>query len=247
MTKTNYYYVDETGHINNDSTLFVYGCIKSDTPNLLEEALKKLKDTLADDVLLSEYGERVKKNNFHATADHISVMTEMFRLLPHLNFRAYFTVLLKEGTYYENLKATKEDNEIIELMLHKSVIPRIKKNKKEYYKFFFEELEVEKRSLDKILNSVFSSQKKLNFINYEIVSKENPNMPITDYVSFILNKILSSEGNIENWAKSAFDVIKDKIALIHFQNDDSFLSRFANEENTINFKNLRKKLAVVKG
>lgn len=245
MVKTNYFYIDETGHINNDSSLFIYGCIKSDTPNLLEKALEELKETLVDDVLLKEFGERVKRNNFHATADHPSVMTEMFRLLPHLNFRAYFTVLLKKGDYYENLKSTKEDNYIIEAMLNKIVVPRIKNKKNENYKFFFEELEVEKRSLKKILIEIFSKQKNENSIEYEIVSKENPNMPITDYVSFILNKILSSDEKIEEWVKNAFNVMKDKIALVHFQNDDTFLSRFGGTDEEINILNLRKKLAVV--
>lgn len=246
MAKTNYYYIDETGHINNDSTLFVYGCIKSDTPQLLEKALEELKKTLEDDILLAKYGERVRKNNFHATADHISVITEMFRLLPHLNFRAYFTVLLKSGAYYENLKATKDDNEIIELMLKKTVLPRLKAKKEEKHTFFFEELEVEKRSLKTILDTLFNEQNKVNSVIHHIVGKENPNMPVTDYMSYILNKILSSDNkDIENWMKNNFDVIKDKIALIHFLNDDSFLSRKGNVNNTITYKNLRKKLTVV--
>lgn len=245
MIKTNYYYIDETGHINNDSSLFVYGCIKSDTPMLLEKALQKLKDTLADDVLLSEYGERVRKNNFHATADHISVVTEMFRLLPHMNFRAYFTVLLKKGTFYDDLKANKEDNEIIESMLRKVILPRMIGKKKEQHRFFIEELEVEKHSLNKILDSIFTAQQNLDNIEYKIVGKENSNMPITDYISYILNKILSEDDKVENWMKANFDVIRDKIALIHFQNDDSFLSRKGNGNNTISYENLRKKLAVV--
>ena len=84
MKKTNYFYIDETGHINNDSSIFVYGCNKTDTPTLIEDTLVSLKEKLADDPLLYEFGERVKKENFHATGDPFDIRTIMYLSLIHI-------------------------------------------------------------------------------------------------------------------------------------------------------------------
>tara|TARA_R110000796_G_scaffold41772_4_gene103477 strand:- start:58809 stop:59552 length:744 start_codon:yes stop_codon:yes gene_type:complete len=246
MKKNNYFYIDETGHVNNDSPLFVFGCIKTDTPNLLKQTLESLKKELSEDVLLNLYGDKVMKNNFHATGDHPDVRTAMYRLLPHLNFRAYFTVLLKNTEYYRNLKIIKDDYEIIESMLRKVIVPRLIKNREDTNSFFFETLEVEKKSLNKILEELFKSCSKKIETNYDIVGKENPNMPIIDYINFIINKVLTKGENekVDDWVVRAFDSFKDKIGLIHFQNDDTYYSRQGKESFQISMDNLRKKLVV---
>jgi len=246
VQKTNYFYIDETGHINNDSVVFVYGCIKTDTPNILSETLSNLKEELADDPILSEFGERVKQNNFHATADPFDIRTQMFRLMPHLNFRAYFTVLIKEGVYFDSLKSKFEDYQIIEEMLRKVVIRRLK-DKGESYVFFFEELEVEKKSLKRIIESIFKNYTNNYNLEFIIVGKENETMPVVDYLSFVLNKILTADKQIDDWVIRAFEAMKDKIALIHFQNDDSYFSRKGKEETIITIENIIKKLVAVKG
>ena len=247
MKKTNFFYFDETGHINNDSVLFIYGCIKTDTPKLIEETLNRLKQELTEDVLLREFGERILKNNFHATGDPIEVRTDMFRLLPYLNFRAYFTVLFKDGNYYKKLKTEKKDHEIIELMLRKIVIPRITKNKTDINRFYFERLDVQKKSLRKIIDDIFVPYSK-DITKPEIVNKDDPNIPVIDYISFILQQILTpdKDGKIPNWASRAFEAIKDKIALVHFQNDDSYYSRLSDKEHQIEFENLINKWQVTK-
>jgi hypothetical protein len=46
--KTNYFYIDESGSINNDSKIFIHGCIKTDSPIALTTALTELKQQLLD-------------------------------------------------------------------------------------------------------------------------------------------------------------------------------------------------------
>jgi len=246
MKKTNFFYVDETGHINNDSSLFIYGCMKTDTPKLIEETLDKLKNELAEDAILREFGEKVLENNFHATGDPFDIRTAFFRLLPYLNFRAYFTVLFKNDEYYRNLKSKNEDYQIIESLLRKILIPRITKNKNDINKFYFETLEVEKKSLKRILDDIFSSFSDEFDLEYFIVEKENPNIPVIDYVNFLLNKIFTTENNkpLVDWISRTFEAVKDKIALIHFQNDDSFYSRLGDENHLIEIKNIKTKMVV---
>lgn len=251
MKKTNFFYIDESGHINNDSPIFLYGCIKTDTPLLIEETLNNLKDELAEDPLLREFGKKVKENNFHATGDPNDVRTAVFRLLPHMNFRSYMTVLFKHNKLYSNLhfhkiKEQYKDHELIKLMLHKIIFDRVRSNKDDINKFYFEELQVQGKSLDKILEEIFLSFPDEYDTEYFIVGKEDPNMPVIDYVNFILNKLFTQAidgDSMQDWVVRAFQAIEDKIALIHFQNDDSFYSRQGKVERTISIDNIKNKMA----
>lgn len=248
--KTNYFYIDETGHINNDEPIFAYGCIKTDTPELIGNVLQDLKEELAEDPLLAEFGEKVLKNNFHATGDHFDVRTQFYRILPLLNYRAYFTVLFKNGDYYKTLKNEKEDHEIIKSMLLKIIKPRITKHRNDKNIFFIETLEVQNKPLEKIVDEIFSIFKDDYNIEYSIVDKNCQNMPIVDYLCFILNKIFIQKENenksIAEWVSRTFEILKDKIGLIHFQNEDSFYSRSAAEDKRIELKNLKTKRQCIK-
>lgn len=238
MKKNNFFYIDETGHINNDSKIFIYGCIKTDTPNLLSDALEKLKRDLINDCVLHTFGEVIKTKNFHATGDPFDVRTLVFRLLPYLNFRAYFTVLIKEGKYYEELKKKNEDFEIIQMMLKKIIVPRISKSKEDENIFNIETLEIENNSLHKILEKVFSDIKFEHDSSYNIVDKSDSITPVIDYLNFILNKIFTEEKDID-WVKRAFEAVSDKIGLIHIMNDDSYYSSKGGKDNNIEYDILK--------
>lgn len=248
--KTNYFYIDETGHINNDEPIFAYGCIKTDTPKLIEKVLEELKEELAEDPLLAKFGEKILKNNFHATADHFDVRTQFYRILPLLNYRAYFTVLFKNDNYYKKLKAEKEDHDIIKSMLLKIIKPRITKNKDDKNIFFIETLEVQKKSLKKIVEEIFDLFKHDYHIDYKIVDKHCQNMPVVDYLCFVLNKVLIQKENenekIAEWVTRTFEILKDKIALIHFQNEDSYYSRHGAINKQIELNNLESKRQCIK-
>lgn len=248
--KTNYFYIDETGHINNDEALFAYGCIKTDTPTLIENVLQNLKEELAEDVILGKYGEKILKNNFHATGDQNDIRTAVYRILPFLNYRAYFIILLKNDDYYKKLKLEKQDHEIIKFMLLKLIKPRITSNKYDKNIFFIETLKVQNKSLTKIIDEIFDIFKDDYNIEYSIVDKHCQNMPVVDYLCFILNKILvqreKEDKNIANWISDRFEAFKNKIGLIHFLNDDTFYSRHGQIDGQIELDNLELKRQCIK-
>ena len=248
--KTNYFYIDETGHINNNEPMFAYGCIKTDTPKLIEKVLEELKVELAEDPLLAKFGEKILKNNFHATGDHFDVRTQFYRILPLLNYRAYFTVLFKNDDYYKNLKKENDDHEIIKSMLLKIIKPRITKNRNDKNIFFIETLEVQNKSLNTIVEEIFNIFNNDFNVEYLIVDKHCQNMPIVDYLCYILNKIFVQKENENNtiaeWVARTFEILKDKIALIHFLNEDSFYSRHSHKNKQIELKNLKLKRQCIK-
>ncbi|HBF89231.1 MAG TPA: hypothetical protein DDX39_11375 [Bacteroidales bacterium] len=248
--KTNYFYIDETGHINNDEPIFAYGCIKTDTPKLIEKVLEELKEELAEDSLLAKFGEKILKNNFHATEDHFDARTQFYRILPLLNYRAYFIVLFKNDDYFKRLKKENADHEIIKSMLLKIIKPRITRNRGDKNVFYIETLEVQNKSLKAIVEEIFNIFKDDYNVEYSIVDKHCQNMPIVDYLCFILNKIFVQKENenktIDEWVTRTFETLQDKIALIHFLNEDSFFSRQAPKDKQIELNNLKLKRQCIK-
>lgn len=244
--KSNYFYIDETGHINNDSPIFVFGCIKTDTPNMIDTILQNTKEELSSDKLLMEFGTRLIDNNFHATGDPADVRTAMFRLLPYMSFRSYFYVLLKSGEYYSTLKKERKDHEIIEMMLKKLIKSKLEKHREEMNYFYFETLEVQGKKLTKILKSIFDEFSELKNFEYHIVGKECQNMPIIDYMNFTLNKILTCDVDeaLPDWLNRTFNAIKDKMGLVFIYNDRKYYSRFGDENDNINLQNLKSRMAV---
>ena len=66
IKKTNYFYIDESGGISNDSKLFIHGCIRTDSPNSISDALLKLKQEILDNVYYENLVDQIKKQGFHA-------------------------------------------------------------------------------------------------------------------------------------------------------------------------------------
>ena len=104
IKKVNYFYIDESGSINNDSSVFIHGCIKTDSPNTISEALKKLKEDLEDSLYYNEFSKRIKTEGFHATENNIDMRADVYKLLPLLDYRSYFVILNKETDYFKELK-----------------------------------------------------------------------------------------------------------------------------------------------
>lgn len=48
--RTNYFYIDEAGHINNDSPVFIHGCIKTDVLNVFKDAHENLHTGLIENL-----------------------------------------------------------------------------------------------------------------------------------------------------------------------------------------------------
>lgn len=246
MKKVNHFYIDEAGHINNDSPIFLYGCIKTDTPEILEKVIEELKEELSEELHHENLREHILNNNFHAVDDHFDIRTAMYKKLYSLNFRGYFVVTNKQSNYFKKLKATLKDYEILTLFLRKLIIPRATKNKEDKNIFFFETLEIEEKSLNQILQEIFSelTSKGLD-VEYKIVGKENLIMGIVDYINYNLYQLLIAKqiNKKEDRNFLTFEKLKEKIALIIVLDNDTFFSRFGEENFSIEIDNLRDNLA----
>lgn len=236
--RTFHYFIDESGHINNNQNIFLFGCIKTDTPTISEKIIESLKEELKSDLYFEDYREKLN-NPFHAVDDHPDVRTAFYRIIPFLNFRAYFEVIIKDSEYFKTLKNKKKDHEIIKEMIRRLIKPRILKNPKDKHEVFIETLEVEEKSLKKIIDEIKNEFTNIE-IEFIILEKGNHNLSLIDYLNYIIFNIFEKDGkkfNANLRQQQNFNMIKQKIALIHIWNSDKYFSRTSTE---ISLENLRK-------
>lgn len=245
MKKTNYFYIDEAGSLGNNSDVFIHGCIKTDTSIILEDALTELKNDLLDELYFEGLNERIKKEGFHAAANHPDVKAQVYKLLPHLDYRGYFVILDKTTAYYKKLKEQKKDYEIFEYTLHKLLKDRIIKNKADKNVFYFERINIKKKALSVILKDFFNSFDSSYDCEYHIVGKEVDNIAVIDYLNYILIKILKNlkmskdEKKLKvDRMKLNFNLINSKIGIINILHCNTFLSRKKGAGKSIEYENL---------
>ncbi len=239
MKKTNYFYIDEAGHINNNSNVFIHGCIKTDTPDIMQEAIEELQEELHGMAYFEETVEILKKQGFHAVENHPDVRARFYSIIPFFNYRGYFVVVDKTSEYFKSLKKDKEDFEIFELFLKKLLTDRLKRNKEDHNVFIFEEIEIEKKSLKKILEILFNDFSDKYDCEYKIEGKSHINLGTIDYLNYILYSILNdSKANIR--MEQNLNLIKQKIGVINILNKNLYLSRNKPDEYKITVENLKK-------
>ncbi len=87
------FFIDESGSLSNSSSVFILGCLKTDTPDSLEKKLNGMIEYISDNIYYDDFRETILTRGFHAAEDHPDVRAEIFKVLPLLNFRAYFVVI----------------------------------------------------------------------------------------------------------------------------------------------------------
>ncbi|WP_405603887.1 DUF3800 domain-containing protein [Polaribacter sp. Asnod1-A03] len=239
--KTNYFYIDESGSIGNNSKIFIHGCIKTDSPNTISNALEKLKSELIDNLYYQEFSERIKKEGFHATENNMDMRADVYKLLPLLDYRSYFVILNKETEYFKNLE-NKEEFEIFSFSLRKLLMDRIIKNKGDKNIFIFETIKISKKPLNLILEEIFKTLDKSHDCEYQIVGKDELNMGIIDYLNFVFYHLLTKDKIMERM-KQNFDILAPKIAVINFLHTNVYLSRKKKQEFQVSFDNLNKEFS----
>jgi hypothetical protein len=224
FSKTNHYYVDETGHIQNDSQIFMLGCVKTDTPNEIDQLLGDRLSNMKQEIYYEPLLQDLEKHGFHAVANHPDVRADLFKILPILNFRAYFVLLVKKGFYYEELTREKQMHEIYQLMVRKLIQDRLINNS-DINIFYFEELKIKKKSQDSVLSELFT-QMNISNATYKIVSKSgSANLALVDYINYVFFRLLNDPSIIDKRMEQNFEIMKQKIGLIHCLNNDSFMTR----------------------
>jgi len=125
MKRTNYFYIDESGAVNNNQNVFIHGCIKTSTLEVLSDALIELKDDLLTNIYFKDFWSRILTQGFHATENHPDIMADLYKLLPMMNYRSYFTVLNKDSEFFKKMAETKDESEIFQESLRLLLRDRI--------------------------------------------------------------------------------------------------------------------------
>lgn len=227
IKKTNYFYIDESGHLNNDSKIFIHGCIKTDTSEEIDGTIIKLKDVIKDDIYFQDTValENFIKQGFHAVDNHPDIRAQFYKILPLLNYRAYFVLLNKTDAFYKSLKIKYSPSEVFAQTLKKLLTDRIIANKEEKNIFYFETIEFSDNSLKNILDKYFCSfNPRMYKIEYYIVSKKENNLSVVDYLNYIFFKLYERNDFFERM-KENFELIKPKIGSIYIMNQDKYYSR----------------------
>ncbi len=237
--KVNYFYIDESGNINNDSSIFIHGCILTDSPLTISETLKGLKNKMASDLYYEEFRKHILTKGFHATENNMDMRAELYKLLPLLNYRAYFVITKKDSAFFNDKIQNLDESEFFLHSLKKLLHDRIISHKSEKNIFYFENIQLRKKSLKQILEILFSQYDHYD-IEYYIVGKEEENLAIVDYLNFIFFQLLTLKDGIPRMKKN-FQLVSQKIGVVNYLHNNIFLSRKKNENYIVNLNNLIEK------
>ena len=176
--------------------LFIHGCIKTDTPNILATVMQEVRDEINDELIFSPFKEKFTTTGFHAVDNHFDIRTALYKRLIKLNWRAYFVVVKKESAYFKSIKE-KDEHEIFMISLSKLIYNRIRKANNEKNIFVFENIQLKTKSLSSILDTFFEQMRTNNYdCEYFIAEKKDDiNLGIIDYLNYIIYRILSTNNN----------------------------------------------------
>lgn len=223
--KTNYFYIDESGSILNNSPVFILGCTRTDTPDRIEASIRKLLDDFEDEIFFAPMIEDIRRQGFHAVENHFDVRTAFFKVLLMMNLRCFFCILNKTKSPIKEMIAENKETEIYLLALDKLLKGRFN-NHQDNNVFIFEELQFQKGSQQKILDEYFSPYMKDGNVCYKIVGKDNLNLATVDYMNYIFYSILTAK-KLEQVQRMVDNLVlaKPKIAFINFLHTNTFLTR----------------------
>lgn len=221
--KTNYYYIDESGHVSNNSRVFLMGCIKTDNPIELERQINNLKEELLEDIYFNGTKEKFRKQGLHAVENHPDIRARIYGLLPLLNYRSYFVILDKTDAFFKEISKVMTPSEIYGFTLKKLLKDRIIRNKNDNNIFFFENIDLPDISLKVIIDSFLKEYQNYR-IEYYIVNKQNVILSVVDYLNYIFYNLLESN-QFKERMKENFELMRPKIASIHLINKNVYLSR----------------------
>lgn len=235
--RINYFYIDESGNINNDSKIFILGCIKTDSPTTINDALVKLKSELASEIYYQNFKKQILEKGFHATENTMDMRAELYKLLPLMNYRAYFVITKKDSDYFKNSMKAKDESEFYAYNLKKLLEDRISSHRGDKNIFYFETIQLQKKSLSRVLDDFFAAYSDEYDNEYFIVGKDEENLAIIDYLNFIFNYLLTNPKPIERMELN-LGLVSPKIGTVHLLHKNIFLARQKEEEFNVNLKNI---------
>lgn len=235
-TKTNYFYIDESGSISNNQKLFIHGCIKTDNPDSISSALKELYDDIVDDKYFEEFRDTIIEQGFHACENHPDIWHLVYKLIALLEYRSYFLIINKESEFFKSKDW--EEHQWFTFSLKKLLHDRIVSNKGDRNIFYFEDILIAKKKLPRILDEIFIPYKNGGHnVEYYIVGKEEDNLAVIDYLNYIFYHIFAKDQPWER-IKQNFNLVSSKIGLIYFMHNNVYLSRTKPDNFQITLNNL---------
>lgn len=224
IKRENYFYIDESGNLGNDSPVFIHGCIKTDSPHILSDAIQALKREISGHLYFECELEKFLKQGLHATENHPDIRAEFYKILFYLQYRGYFVVIDKSSDYFKRLVSEKSEHEIFSLTLRRLLSDRIVGTVDDHNIFLFERIDLKGKPLIHVLRDLFASMDIHRTCEYSIASKEEENMAVIDYLNYTLFKILESQTHSPRY-RANFDLVAPKIGVINILHNGTFLNR----------------------
>ena len=227
MKKINYFYIDESGRISNNQSLFIHGCIKTDSPHTISDALDKIKSDWRKLLYYSDFKDKILKQGFHAVENNLDMKADVYKILPTLDYRSYFVITNKTSDYFKNIMIGKDESDFFAISLKKLLHDRIISTSNDKNIFYFENIKLRKTNLKQIIENLFTQYIDYDY-EYFIVGKEEENLGIIDYLNYLFFHIFGDKKNEDKPMPRMLmnlDLVSPKIALINFPHKNIFLSR----------------------
>ncbi len=238
--KINYFYIDESGSISNNQSIFIHGCVKTDSPHTISDALDKIKSDWRRLLYYSKLKEKISKEGFHAVENNLDMKADVYKILPLLDYRAYFVITNKNSDYFKNIMIGKDESDFFALSLKKLLHDRIISTNEDENIFYFETIKLSKKSLKQVIENLFSQYPGYNY-KYEIVGKEEENLGIVDYLNYLFFHIFGDKKPDEKPMPRMLmnlDLVCPKIASINFLHKSIFLSRKKKVDFQVTLENI---------
>jgi hypothetical protein len=233
IENSNYYYIDESGAIDNNSKFFILGCYKTDSPEEIRDALEDLKNEILNAPYFAYERKKFIKEGFHGCDNHPDIKSRFFNLVATLNVRFYILILKKDSSFFEKMKEDKLTSvEIYNICINKLLSDRLTKTRNDNNVIVFEQYGSKPNNwLKNVQNVLKGTISKIDNkfgknISYEVQvhDKSDLNLSVIDYINHIFVQFFE-KGSIQNRMRQNFEIIEPKIALIYKMDKDLFYDK----------------------
>ncbi len=231
--KENYFYIDESGGIKNESKFFILGCYKTDTPEELRKSLEQLKNEILESPYFAPQRKNFLKQGIHACENHPDIRARIYNLISSLNIRAYVLLLDKRSEFFKNLISEGKTNiDVYNLCIYKLLKDRMIKNRLDKNYFIFEKFGNKinnwQNNIHNVLLNINSEIFKSFGIDchYEVLihDKTDLNLSIIDYINYIFIHCFNNEKPWQRMIEN-YNIIEPKIGLVYKMDKDLFFDK----------------------
>lgn len=239
IIKENYFLVDESGNLNNNSKVFVLGCVITDDEVTLRYNIQNFLNGIKNDIYLSRYWKQIDKDGLHACSNHPDIYSRFVQLLNQLNFRAYFVVVDKTSTFFKEKKVAIDSLQFYDECIYILLKDRLVKRKLDSNNIVFEQNtskstpDAIKKRTQEIAGVIRNIQLALIeeghiskdlIYQVKLVDKSDILISVVDYMNHIVSKIYEGRnGKRETNMLLNYQLIEPKIGCIYDAANREFL------------------------